>query len=227
MEAYLKIIRETLNKYQPLTQEHSNTLSAQFIVDSFSSMVTPRGTELETNSALTKKATDAFDTGLPDFTASISSPLLRKLSNYLFPESMNLKLAQQTEIEKNSDGGVLVKQVNSFERSSNEIKPVTGSENGNLKTGNFIYKTINEKQQTTRILDLNGKNINNLITEHTSSTDNTEKTYNKINLIDTKKDLHSERQLTQLIDEIKKYKGAKQAFDSIHYIALSNDKLFL
>ncbi|RYY04354.1 MAG: hypothetical protein EOO53_03270 [Gammaproteobacteria bacterium] len=228
MNAYLKIIRDTLNQYQPTMQEHSNTLSAQFIIDSFTSMVTPAESQFALpNPTLTEKAIDAFDSGLPDFNATINAPLLRKRANYLFPESMSLQLSQKTEIEKRDDGGVLVKQTNSFERHSTEIEGIVGSDKGDLKTGNFIYKTVNEKQQTSRILDLNKKNINNLITEHTSSTNNTEKTYNDFHLQDTKKDQHSERQLTQLIDDVKKYKGLRQqAFDSLNYISLSNDKLF-
>ena len=227
INAYLKIIRDTLNEHQPLTQDHSNTFSTQFILDSFISMVTPNvaATTLA-DVAVTEKALAAFDTGLPDFTATINAPLMRKRSNYIFPESMSLKLSQQTEVEKRTDGGVLVKQVNSFERRSNEIEAIVGAEKGDLETGNFTYKTINEKQQTSRILDLNEKDINNMTIEHTSSTNNTEKTYINFHLQDTKKDQHSERKVAQLLDEIEKHKNLKQTFDSLNYISLTNNKLF-
>jgi hypothetical protein len=227
MNAYLKIIRETLNDYQPMTQEHSNNLSTQFIIDSFTSMVAPGQSHLTPpNSTFMEKAIGAFDSGLPDFDATINAPLLRTRANYLFPESMNLQLIQKTDIEKRADGGLLVKQTNSFERSSSEIETIVGSEKGDFKTGNFVYKTTNEKQQTSRILDLNKNNIDNMITEHTSSINNTEKTYKNFHLEGTTKDQRNERQLTQLIDEIEKYKGSGHEFNRLNYVSLSNDKLF-
>ena len=225
LQTYLKIIRDAMNEHQPLGEDHSNKLSIQFIIDSFNSMI---GTErpIESGSSLAQKALTAFATGLPDFTATIKAPVLRKFKNLMLPESMALNLSQKTEIEHQKDGSALVKQTNSFEHLSSKIAGITGSDKGDLKTGNFKYKTIDEKQQIVRILDLNEKDINNLITERTSSTNNTEKTYNNFHLQDSSKDQHSERTLTQLTDEVNKHKYLKQAFDKLTYLSNSAKNLF-
>lgn len=232
LQAYLKIIRDAMNEHQPLGEDHSNKFSLQFIIDSFTSMIDGEQPE-ESSTSLTQKAMTAFDTGLPDFNATIKAPVLKKFKNLMLPESMSLNLMQKTEIEYQKDGGKLIKQTNSFEHKSSKIAGILGSDKGDLDTGNFKYKTIDEKQQIVRILDLNEKGINNVITERTSSTNNTEKTYNSFHLVDSNKDQHSERTITQLVDEISPHKSLGESsertsyFEKLAYVAKSAKNLFL
>lgn len=230
LENYLTIIRKTLNEHNPLQQEHSNSASMQFIIDGFTSMLSPSAARSDSPAnSHAEKVLNAFDTGLPDFTAVINAPLYiykdpkRKLE---IPENMTLKLEQRTQSEAQADGSLLIKQVNSFERQSRQIEGILGSDKGDLTTGNFNYKTVHEKQQTSRILDLTQDEVNNLITEYTSSIDITVESYRNFKLKDIQKEEHKDRQAIQLADEISKHQQFKQVFDSLKYIADSTKKLF-
>ena len=139
---------------------------------------------------------------------------------------MTLKLEQRTESEAQADGSLLIKQVNSFERQSRQIEGIEGSDKGDLTTGNFNYKTMHEKQQTSRILNLGQDGISNLITEYTSSIDATVESYRNFNLRDVQKDAHNDRQVKQLADEVSRHQQLKQVFDSLDYLEKSKKTLF-
>lgn len=230
LENYLTIIRNSLNEHNPFQQEHPNSTSARFAIDAFTSILSPKGTPSDSPArSNTEKALSAFDTGLPDFTAVINAPLRiykdseRQLE---IPENMTLRLEQRTESEAQADGSLLIKQTNSFERQSREIEAIVGSDKGDLSRGNFAYRTQHEKQQTTRLLNIAETGINNLITEHTNSIENTLETFKNFHLEHTEKEEHKNRQLMQLTDEIKKYHALKQELEPLQYLKASKEKLF-
>lgn len=230
LENYLSIVRKTMNEHQPLQEEHSNSPSLRFIIDGLSSMLAPQK-NLNDSPATSpaEKALTAFDTGLPDFTAVINAPLLMlyKPENQLtLPESMSLRLEQHTQTEKNDQGGLLVKQVNSFERQSREIEGVVGTDKRDLTRGNFTYKTIHEKQQMSRILNVAETGVNNMTSEFTSSMETKLETYKGFHLTDVKTDEHQDRKLTQLNDEISNHKDVTQLLNSLGYLEQSKSALF-
>lgn len=230
LENYLSIIRKTLNEHNPLQQEHSNTSSMRFIIDGLTSMLS--STRVQTGlaeSSTTEQALDAFDTGLPDFTAVINAPLFiyrNPKKELVIPENMTLRLAQHTETKTLANGDIIAQQINSFERQSQQIAGITGSEKGDIETGNFTHKTIHEKQETSRTLVIGQEEIENLINNHTESKDTSVETYFNFNPTDTKKEEQYKHAFTQLADEVSKYKELKQAFNRLHYVAESHKNLF-
>jgi len=227
LNIYMDIIRNSLDKHQALSAEHSNWQSKQFILDSFSSMLGANKSSLEAQHAsTTEKALTAFSTGLPDFNAKINAPVFQDNRNPMLSEALSLRLQQSTEQELQSDGRLLTTQVNSWQQSSSRIAGLPGSDRGDLETGNYVYKTIQEEHRTTRILDsLDGK-INNMITEQTHDINNTEKTYFGFHLKENNTDQRNDRQVKQLTDEITKHKHLKQMFDGFQYAAESTKNLF-
>lgn len=230
LENYVTLIRKSLNEHNPFQQEQYNSASARFAIDAFTSMLSPKGTPSDSPaSSNTEKALTAFDTGLPDFTAVINAPLQiykdpkRKLE---IPENLTLRLEQRTESEAQTDGSLLIKQTNSFERQSRELEALVGNEKADMKNGNFAYRTQHEKQQTTRFLTLAETGISNLITEHTHSIENTLETYKNFHLENIEKDEQKNRQLMQLTDEIEKYRTLKQELDPLKYVSESKENLF-
>lgn len=230
LENYLSLIRKSLNEHNPYQQEQHNSASARFAIDAFTSMLSPKSTPSDSPAGSnTEKALTAFTTGLPDFTAVINAPLqiYKDPENELeIPENMTLKLEQRTEYEAQANGSLLIKQTNSFERQSRELEALAGNEKADMKAGNFAYRTQHEKQQTTRFLTLAETGISNLVTEHTSSIENTLETYKHFHLDNIEKDEQKNRQLMQLTDEIEKYRALKQELDSLGYVRESKEKLF-
>jgi len=230
LENYLAIIRKTLNQHQPAQAEHSNTASMRFILDGLTSMLSHTGKQNEALAgSSTDKALAAFDTGLPDFTAVINAPLYvyRDLQHSLeLPESMSLKLEQRTERQVQKDGTLLVKQVNSFERQSRQIEAIPGADKPDFIFGNFNYKTVHEKQETSRILSLGKNEINNLITEHTDSVETTLESYRNFKSQGIQKEEHQDYKINQLVDERAKYKQLKQNLDSLKALRDSHKQLF-
>lgn len=227
LNIYMDIIRNSLDKHQTLSAEPSNWQSKQFILDSFSSMLTPNKSLREAqNASVTDKALAAFSTGLPDFNAKINAPLFQDNRNPLLSEALSLKLQQSTHQEQQTDGRLLTKQVNSWQQSSSRITGVRGSDKGDLETGNYVYKTIQEEHRTTRILDSLGGTINNMITEQTHDINNSEKTYFGFRLKETNTDQRNDHQIKQLTDEMTKHKNFKQMFDGFQYLEESTKNLF-
>lgn len=226
LQNYLSIIRHSLNEHQALLAENSNTPSTQFITDSFASMFTGNNANPSAEAKKTEQILDTFDTGLPDFTAKINGPLFQDHRNFLLPESLSLTLEQKTRQEPQDDGRILTQQTNSWQQKSSRIAGITGSNLGDLETGNYNYKTIHEQHQTTRILDTSQNELNNLITEQISNINNTEKTYVGFHLEDSKTEQRNERQLQQLTDEIAKHKHLKESFDAMQYVQESTRKIF-
>jgi len=227
LNLYLDLIRNAFNQHSPVGENHSNRLNKQFVIDAFSSMVVPLAEKPEaTSSGDAKKMLDAFSSGLPDFTASLHAPLYQNHTNYVMPEALQLNLSQQTEMESRTDGSLLVKQVNTYERHSSQLEGIVGSDKGDLDTGNYIYHVIHEKQQTSRILDLAQDGLDNLITEQTQESEETASTYLNFQLQDTKTERDQKRQLSQLADEIEKHRQQKQTFNSLRAITESTQKIF-
>ena len=222
---YLDLIRKVFNEHSP-AGEGSNRLNKQFILDAFSSMIVPLA-EKATAGATgdSQKMLDAFNSGLPDFTASIHAPLYHNYKNYLTPQALQLNLSQTTKMESREDGSLLVKQLNTYERHSSQLEGIVGSDKGDVETGNYIYHVIHEKQQTSRILDLGKDGLNNLVTEHTQEIEDTTSTYHNFKLQDSKTEHTQRRQLFQLADDIEKHKQQKQTFNSLYAINESTKKI--
>lgn len=230
LDNYLKIIRETLNEHRPTQQENTNSASMRFLIDSFTSMLSPAISREQPASNLTaENALQAFDTGLPDFTAVINAPLFvfRDPKHMLtIPEAMTLRMEQRTEKEAQADGSMLIRQTNSFERQSKQIEGMVGSDKGDLKHGNFDVRTIHEKQQTSRILNITEKEINDLVSEHTEEKETTIENFRNFILTDTQTSQNQKHQITQLLDEINKNKQLKQTFNNLKALEDSHRDLF-
>jgi hypothetical protein len=226
LKLYLDLIRKAFNEHSPVGED-SNRLNKQFVIDAFSSMVIPLAENATAaTSGDSQKMLDAFNSGLPDFTASIHAPLYQNYKNYLMPQALQLNLSQTTEMESRDDGSLLVKQVNTYERHSSALEGIVGSDKGDVDTGNYVYRVIHEKQQTLRILDLGQDGLNNLVTEQTKEVEDTASTYRNFQLQDTKTEHTQKRQLTQLADDIEKHKQQKQTFNSLYAISENTKRIF-
>ncbi|GGY67358.1 hypothetical protein GCM10011613_09340 [Cellvibrio zantedeschiae] len=230
LESYLEVIRKTLNEHQPLQQEHFNSASLRFVIDGLTSLLAPKTAADKTPAdSPAEKAIAAFDTGLPDFTAVISAPLLmlyKPEHQLIIPESMTLRLEQRTETALNDKGGLLIKQVNSFERQSREIEGVVGTDNGDLTRGNFTYKTIHEKQEMSRILDVMESGMKSMIEDFNSSMDTKIETYANFYLVDVKTDPKQERKLTQLVNDIQNHNQLQQELNTLKALSETKQNLF-
>lgn len=192
LQAYLDVIRDSLNRFQ------SPSANARFVRDGFASLFG------NTTTTSTNRVTDAFTSGLPDFDASITAPIVRDIHLKTFPEFFDLKLAQQTRYDQ-FENHQLIKQTNSYELNSHRIKGLPGQEDGDLKHGNFIYENIHEQRETTRLLDMT-RDSSSIISEQRQEKDNSQKTYHQFGLVDEKKDSDSQYKVDRLIQKSDKDK---------------------
>ncbi|HWV14489.1 MAG TPA: hypothetical protein VN030_03575 [Cellvibrio sp.] len=219
-QEYLSVLSESLNKHE------LSTVSRLFILDSFSSMLMPSGAgQAQPPSSTAEAALSAFDSGLADFSVTISSPLHQDHTNYLYPDSMTLKLEQKTEVEQ-VEQRTLVKQVNSYEFTSSRIDGIVGVDDGDLESGNFNYKTTHIKEQLSRLLDMTAEGVNNLYSEYEQSVDIKEQVYIAFKLQDTQRQDKQEHMVKQLLDTDAATPPEKDSDELLDKVADSRQSLF-
>lgn len=227
LQSYIQLISKVFNEHQPLKGSISNQPNIQFLIDAFTSMVDPQGAKPAPFSTDSMNAhVDNFTTGLPDFNASLTAPLFQDHTNFLFPEAQSVKLSQKTISEVTSNGRMLMKQTQSYERNRSAIEGIVGSNKGDLETGNFIFHRLHEKRETSRIMDMGIQGLSNLIIEHKNSREESFATYLNFHLQDSSTEKLEGRTLKQLAGEIQKHKDQKQSFDPLHALNESSKKLF-
>lgn len=226
LQQYLHLISKSLSEHG------ASSASRRFIMDGFANLVTPESSAAAAKPEQTKaeKIVDAFASGLADFKASIQAPLNHTRKNYLYPEAMNLQLEQSTRVEEAKER-TLIRQTSSYELNSSRIRGRAGSEEASvidegIESGNFNYKTIHMKEQTTRLLDMTDDKINNAYSEHESSLDIQEKKFGNFHLEETQEEHKQDQVLTQLQDVIAAKKLQKESMDALKELAEDKKSLF-
>ncbi len=179
LEPYLEIIRQAAD------DASMDNKSRRFILDAFSSMfeqflAIPQ--TLDTDSAI--EATQAaFDSGLPDFTASISSKVVHNHEFYSQAAILKLTLEQHTRVESYADT-TLIKQESSFELINNRFEGIFDIENREISNPNYRYITEHRSGNITRTLSMTEDRVNNLLLEQDLATSKTVSEFRNYKLVD-------------------------------------------
>lgn len=164
LEPYLKLIREATD------DADTNNKSRRFMLDAFESMFAqfinrPAPPEAET---ATDATLAAFDSGLPDFTATIRSKVIHNREFYSQTSALVLNLTQETRIETNADTR-LIKQESRYELSNNWFEGILDLESPGVTNPNYRYITEHREGNVSRILSMSDDKVNNLLVEQNVS----------------------------------------------------------
>ncbi len=205
LEPYLELIRQASD------DANMDNKSRRFILDAFESMfeqflAIPK--TLETESAI-EAARAAFDSGLPDFTASISSKVIHNHEFYSQASMLKLTLEQKTRVESYADT-TLIKQESSFELINNRFEGIFDIENREISNPNYRYITEHRSGSVTRTLSMTEDRVNNLLLEQNLEASKTVSEFRNYKLIDADTDEYSDHQLKHFAEELLALNANKQ-----------------
>lgn len=224
LQQYIDLIRRA--------GDESNTPSGsqRFMLDAFSSFFPVAGFsslgENEVQTAVGEKSLAAFDSGLPDFTASFRSPVMHNRSNYSQASAMVLTLEQQTRAEKHQDN-ILIKQESRYELINNRFAPLPGLERPDLVGGNYLYVTQKTTATTSRILSMTGDRVNNVWIEQDTSNKKEVTRFENHKLVDKNPYTYEDRNVENFLDLLEKYNKNKQQLAVEYLLESSKEHLFL
>lgn len=224
LQQYIDLIRRAGDESKAPSE------SQRFMLDAFSGFFS--ATELssagesEAHAAVGEKTLAAFDSGLPDFTASFRSPVAHNRSNYSQVSAMVLTLEQQTRAEKHQDN-VLIKQESRYELINNRFEPLPGLERPDLANGNYQYVTQRTEATTSRILSMTGDRVNNLWVEQDASNKKEVSRFENHKLVDKNPYTYEDRNVENFLEQLEKYNINKQQLAVEYLLESSKEKLFL
>ncbi len=223
LQPYIELIRQATD------DADVNNKSHRFIQDAFESMFAqfidaPVTEAAEDN---TEAALAAFDTGLPDFKASITSEVKHNRNFYSQAAVLSLTLEQQTQFETVGDS-LLIKQESRYELINNRFEPLVGlMERADLENGDYRYVTEHLEGSTSRILSMTGDKVNNLLVEKTSSRDKEISEFRNYKFVDKQKENTADRKLQQFTDALELLNANKQYLAINEMLDVSKADLFL
>ncbi len=205
LEPYLEIIRQATD------DANMDNKSRRFILDAFSSMFdqflyVPKTLETDTAIDATRAA---FDSGLPDFTASISSKVVHNHEFYAQAAMLKLTLEQQTRVESYADT-TLIKQESSFELVNNRFEGIFDIENREISNPDYRYITEHRSGNVTRTLSMTEDRVNNLLLEQNLEASKTVSVFHNYKLVDTDTDEFSDHKLKHFTEELLALNANKQ-----------------
>lgn len=207
---YLELIREATDDAKVENK------SRRFMLDAFESMfgefinTAPIASSVaDTPETATKQTLTAFDSGLPDFTASIRSKVIHNREFYSQAATLVLNMSQETRVEQSADNR-LVKQESRYELTNNRFDGIFDVENPDIS--NPIYKYITEHREgnISRILSMTAEKVNNLLIEQNVNYEKETRSYRNYKLVDVEADSYSDRTLQQYSDLLWKLNNNKQ-----------------
>ncbi|ACE85395.1 hypothetical protein [Cellvibrio japonicus] len=161
LQAYVDLINQSAENAD------TNNKSKRFMRDAFSAVFSSF-IGLPEPTAETRKRDAilaAFDSGLPDFKASIRSPVIHNPNFYTQASSLVLTLEQETRIER-SNHQLWVAQESRYELINNRFDGMPGvTEGPDLEGGNYSYITQHVVGSIKRSLALTGDRVDSLVLE--------------------------------------------------------------
>ncbi|HTF95126.1 MAG TPA: hypothetical protein VL995_03255 [Cellvibrio sp.] len=224
---YLELLREATDDAKVVNK------SRRFMLDAFESMfgefinATPiASSDITSPKEAAQTTLAAFDTGLPDFTASIRSRVIHNREFYSQTSVLMLNMSQETRIEQSADD-VLIKQESRYELTNNRFEGIFDLENPDIS--NPIYKYITEHREgnLSRVLSMTAEKVNNLLIEQNVSQEKEVRSYRNYKLVDVETDSYSDRKLQQYSDLLLKLNNNKQFLAIDELLAASRPTAFL
>ena len=223
LQPYIELIRRATD------DADVNNKSRRFMLDAFESMFAqfiaiPVTEAPEDN---TESALAAFDTGLPDFKASIKSEVKHNRNFYAQAAALSLTLEQQTQIEVVGDS-LLIKQESRYELTNNRFEPLVGlMERADLENGDYRYVTEHIEGSTNRILSMTGDKVNNLLVEQSVNRDKETQEFRNFKFAGKQSDDAADRKLHQFSDVLASLNANKQHSAVDELLEMSKDNLFM
>ncbi len=205
--------------------------SKRFMLDAFESMFagffTPASAqqELDVEKDRVASAVAAFDSGMPDFTASFRSPVLHNPGFYAQAASMVLNLEQDTRVEKNGDN-LLIKQESRYELINHHFEDFPKEYLDELG-GSYTYTTEREQGSISRILSMTNERVNNIWIEQGASKEKQTSQFVNYQLVDQESYAYEDSRLQEFSELLQKYNGNNQHAAVEELLQSSKKKLFL
>lgn len=204
LEPYLKLIREATDDAKV------DNKSRRFMLDAFESMfaqfiqTAPIAAEAAAETTLA-----AFDTGLPDFQASIRSKVIHNRAFYTQASVLALTMTQETRVETSADT-VLIKQESRYELTNNRFEGVFDLSQSEIDNPNYTYITEHREGNINRVLSMTADRVNNLLVEQNVSREKETSVFRNYKQIDSQSDDYTDRQLQQFSDVLLALNNNKQ-----------------
>lgn len=204
LQPYIDLIREATDDAKV------DNKSRRFMLDAFESMFAqfmnsaPVATDEPAGATLA-----AFDTGLPDFQASLKSQVVHNREFYTQTAVMALTMSQETRIESVADT-LLVKQESRYELTNNRFDGVFDLQNPEIKNPYYKYITEHREGSVKRMLSMTAERVNNLLIEQDVSKEKETSEYRNYKLVNTEPDNYSDRKLQQFSDTLTALSNNKQ-----------------
>lgn len=210
LEPYLELIRQAAD------DASVDNKSRRFMLDAFESMFAqfiniPQMLESENANDATLAA---FDSGLPDFTASIRSTVVHNREFYSQTALLKLTLEQETRVETHADA-TLIKQESSYELINNRFEGIVDLENPEVTNPNYRYITEHREGNVSRILSMTNDKVNNLLVEQNVKATIETSEFRNYKLVDKESDEYADHKLQQYSELLATLNENKQ-YTAIH-----------
>lgn len=208
---------------------NSPNASKRFMLDAFESMFSSflrvTSEQLDKSTNRTDTTLMAFDSGLPDFTATFRSPVYTNPGNRGQVESMMLTLEQRTTVETNGENK-LIKQESSYDFSNSYFQGYPGEMLEHLG-GNYTYVTEHKTGSVSRMLSMTNDVVNNIWIEQDASKDEKKTRYENYQVVDEDAYSYSDRRMQEFSELLKRYNGNNQQAAVEELLKSNKEQLFL
>lgn len=220
---------DLINKAADDSDTHN--ASKRFMLDAFESMFAgffapaSAAQELDVDEDRAESAVAAFDSGMPDFTASFRSPVQHNPGFYAQAASMVLNLEQVTRVEQNGDD-TLIKQESRYELINHHFEDFPKEYLDKLG-GSYSYTTEREQGSVSRILSMTNERVNNVWIEQEASKEKQTSQFVNYQLVDQESYAYEDRRLQEFSELLEKYNGNNQYAAVEELLQSSKEELFL
>ncbi len=191
----------------------------------FGSFLKPVIAEGDTESDAAQEAIAAFDSGMPDFTASFRSPVYHNPGYYSQVAAMSLTLEQQTRTEQNGDN-LLIKQNTRYDFSYSKFEH-TPNDSLDMLGANYTYVHERKTADNSRILSMTGDRVNNLWMEQEVNKETERQQFENYKLVEREAYEYGDRRLQEYAELMKKLNANNQRSAVHELLIASKEKLFL
>lgn len=226
--------RDVLQQYLDLIAQAGDESAApnaskRFMLDAFDSVfgsfLKPVIAETETERDAAQEAIAAFDSGMPDFTASFRSPVYHNPGYYSQVAAMNLTLEQQTLTEQNGDS-LLIKQNTRYDFGYSKFEGVP-NDSLDMLGANYTYAQERKTAETSRILSMTGDRVNNVWVEQQVNKESERQQFENYKLVEREAYEYGDRRLQEYAELMEKSNANNQRTAVNDLLVASKDKLFL
>lgn len=230
----LNLEREVLQQYLDLIAQAGDESKApneskRFMLDAFNSIfggfLTPAADDAQTDVDVAQQSIAAFDSGMPDFTASFRSPVYHNPGYYSQVAAMSLTLEQQTRTEQAGDN-LLIKQDTRYDFSYSKFEGVA-NDSLDMLGANYTYVRERKTAETSRILSMTGERVNNLWVEQQVNKETERQQFENYKLVEREAYEYGDRRLQEYAELMKKLNANNQRSAVHELLIASKEKLFL